>query len=180
MPNCFVHALPFSDLCDDMFAMLVCATCWISLHFYTLAHMSMREYCLLVCHPCFNTMKLWKFGPNLHFSLGDTTFCLPFACLVSFLFACLPVCLLALLFACLSLLVISPTTCYACFACTLLCFIPIAHYPCISFFPLLGCWFLVFAFAWSEDTWSKGMVYQVQAKGARVQACGFKPSSYNH
>ena len=45
--------------------------------------MSMHESCLLVCHPCLNTMKLWTFNPNLHLSLADTTFCL-----LSCFFAC--------------------------------------------------------------------------------------------
>ena len=77
-------------------------------HLYTLAHMSMHESCLLVCHPCLNTMKLWTFNPNLHLSLVDTTFCL-LSCLLSFLFLCLPcpsclsaLCLFHMLYASLS------------------------------------------------------------------------------
>ena len=68
-------------------------------------------------------------------------------------FACLLSCLLASLFVCLLvhllilLLVMSPATCYACFFCMLVCFMPIAHYLRISFFPLLVCWFFVFTFA---------------------------------
>ena len=82
---------PFSAPCDDMLAMLVCATRWLYMHLYTLAYMSMHESCLLVCRPCFHTMKLWKFDPNLHLSLADTTFC-SFSCLFVFhLFACFPV-----------------------------------------------------------------------------------------
>ena len=126
-----------------MLTMLVCATYWLYMHLYILVYMFMHESCLLVCHPCFNTMKLWISDPNLHLSPADTTFCLLFrlfirllSCLVSFL-----VCLLVLL------LVISPTTYYAChvyhayllyvsFICTL-------H----LFLPLLICWFLVFSFA---------------------------------
>ena len=60
-------------------------------HLYTLAHMSMHESCLLVCHPCLNTTKLWTFNPNLHLSFADTTFCLLaflFLCLLSCFFAC--------------------------------------------------------------------------------------------
>ena len=95
---------PFSAPCDDMLAMLIYATCWLSMQLYTLAHMSMHESCVLVCRPCFNTMELWAVDPNLHLSLVDTTFCLPFTCLSSFLFAllldCLLVCLLAFLFLC--------------------------------------------------------------------------------
>ena len=63
-----------STLCDDMLAMLVCATRWLYMHLYTLAYMSIHESCLLVCRPCFNTIKLWTFDPNLHLSLTDTTF----------------------------------------------------------------------------------------------------------
>ena len=48
-----------SALCNAMLTMFACATCWLSMHLYTLAHMSMHESCLLVCCPCFNTMKLW-------------------------------------------------------------------------------------------------------------------------
>ena len=66
-----------------------------------LAYMFTRESCLLVCHQCFNTMKLWTFDPNLHFSLMDTTFCLLFfVCLTSCLFACF----LVLCLPCLSCL----------------------------------------------------------------------------
>ena len=54
------------------------------MHLYMLACMFIHESCLLVCRPCFNTMKLWTFDPNLHFSLVDTTFCFLF-CLFAFL-----------------------------------------------------------------------------------------------
>ena len=103
MPGCFVRTLPFFNPCDVMLPMLVCATRWISTHLYMLAYMSMHESCLLVCHPCSNTMKLWTFDPNLHLSLTDTTFCLPF-----FLFIFFLVCLFMLW------LVMSPAICYAC------------------------------------------------------------------
>ena len=62
-----LRALPFSAPCNDMLTMLICATRWLYMHLYTLVYMSMHESCLLVCHPCFNTMKLWTFNPNLHF-----------------------------------------------------------------------------------------------------------------
>ena len=79
-----------------MLTMLVCATRWLPVHLYTLAYMSMHETCLLVCCPCFNTMKLWTSNPNLHLSLVDTTFCL-FSCLLPFcLFACFIVSLIAM------------------------------------------------------------------------------------
>ena len=70
-------------------------TCWRSMHLYTLAYMFMHESCLLVCRPCFNTMKLWTFDPNLYLFLADTTFCL-----LSCLFALSLVCLLSYFFAC--------------------------------------------------------------------------------
>ena len=77
-----------------MLTMLVCAIYWLYMHLYTLAYMNMHESCLLVCCPCFNTMKLWTFDANLHLSLTDTIFCLfPylfafFAHLLAFLHAC--------------------------------------------------------------------------------------------
>ena len=73
-----------------MLAMLVYATHWLYMHLYMLAYMSIHKSSLLVCRPCFNTMKLWTFDPNLHLSLTDTTFCFFFACLFFCLFACLP------------------------------------------------------------------------------------------
>ena len=63
--------------------------------FLQLAYMSMHESCLLVCRPCFNTMKLKAFDPNLHLSLVDTTFHL-----LSCLFAFSLICLLSCFFAC--------------------------------------------------------------------------------
>ena len=72
----------FSTPCNTLLAMLVYATHWLSMHLYTLAHMSMHKSCWL-CRPCFNIMKLWTSNPNRHLSFADTTFCLPFC-----LFAC--------------------------------------------------------------------------------------------
>ena len=89
--GCFVHTFPFSALCNDMFAMHVCATHWLSMHSYTLAYMSMHESCLLVCHPYLNTMKLWTFDPSLHLSPVDTTFSLLFH-LFAFSLVCLYTC----------------------------------------------------------------------------------------
>ena len=91
MQGCSLRAFPFSAPCNDK---LVCATCWIYVHLYTLTYISMHESCLLVCPPYFNTMKLWTPDPNLHLSLTDTTFFL-----LSFLFALSFVCLLSSLFA---------------------------------------------------------------------------------
>ena len=103
MPVASCMPFLFSTLCDDMLTMLVCATCWLYMHLYTLAYMSMHESCLIVCRPCFNTMKLWTFNPNLYLSLADTIFCL-FPCSFAF-FACLLAFLLCLPFlSCLSTL----------------------------------------------------------------------------
>ena len=147
MPGCSMCTLPFSTLRDAMLTMLICATRQLSMRLYTLAYMFMHESCFLVCRPYFNTMKSWTSDPNLHLSpcghhllFAFFLVCL-FACFLASLFVCLLVRLLILL------LVMSPTTCYAYFTCMLVCFIPIAHYLHISFFLLLVCWFLVFAFA---------------------------------
>ena len=114
--------------CDDMLTMLVCATCWLYVHLYALAYMSMHESCLLVCRQYFNTMKLWTFDPNLHLSLANTTFCL-LSCLFALLLVCLHPCFLACHAYHVYLL-------YAFFICSL-------H----LFLPLLVYWLLVFAFA---------------------------------
>ena len=95
MPVASCTPFPLSAPCDDMLTMLVCATRWLSMHLYMLAHMSMHESCLLVCRPYFNIMKLRTFDPNLHFSLVDTNFCL-----LSCLFAFSLVFLLSCFFAC--------------------------------------------------------------------------------
>ena len=93
MPGCFVHTLPFSSPCDAMLTMFVCATRWLSMHLNKLAHMSMHESCLLLCRPCFNTIKSWI----------QTYICpswTPPFVLLSCLFAFLLVCLLSCFFAC--------------------------------------------------------------------------------
>ena len=95
MPVASCILFPFSALCNVMLTMLVCSTRWLSMHLCTLAYMFMHESCLLVCHPCFNVMKLWTFDPNLHLSPVDTTFCL-----LSCLFAFSLVCLLSCFFVC--------------------------------------------------------------------------------
>ena len=87
IPSCFVCALPFLTPCDDMLTTFAYATRWLSFYLYMLAYMSMHESCLLVSHPCFNTMKLWTFHPNLHLSHVDTTSCV-LSCLFSLLFVC--------------------------------------------------------------------------------------------
>ena len=138
MPGCFVRTLPFFNPCDVMLPMLVCATRWISTHLYMLAYMSMHESCLLVSRPCFNTMRLRTFDPNLHLSLADTTFCLlSFLFTLCLLFAILLVCPFAHMFA---------RILYAMLVITILLvrFAPFCYYLCIFPFPLLICWFLVF------------------------------------
>ena len=77
--------------------------------------------------PCFNTMKLWAFDPNLHLSFANTTFGL-----LSCLFAFSLVYLLSCFFDCH---VYHAYLLYASFICSL-------H----LFLPLLVCWFLIFAF----------------------------------
>ena len=128
MLGCSVRTFPFSAPHVAMLTMLVYATRWLSMHLYTLAYMSMHESCLLVCQPCFNTMKLWASDPNPHLSLADTTFYL-LSCLFTFSL----VCLLSCFFVCH---VYHAYLLYASFICFL-------H----LFLPLLFCWFLVFVFA---------------------------------
>ena len=95
MPSCTMRTLPFSTPCDDMLTMLVCATHWLYMHLYTLVYISMHEFCLLMCRPCFNTMKSCTIDPNLHLSLVDATFLcvLLLVCLFVYLFTSLLVCL---------------------------------------------------------------------------------------
>ena len=121
--GCFVHTFPlFHSMRCYAYHACLCHPL-ASMHLCTLACMFMHESCLLMCNPCFNTMKLWKFDLNLHLSPVDTTFCLP-----SCLFACFLVSLLAM-------------------SIMLICFMPLSHALCRSFFSLLVCWFLVLAFA---------------------------------
>ena len=107
------------------------------MYLYTLAHMSMLESCLLVRRPCFNTMKLWTFNPNLHLSFTDTTFCL-----LSCLFASSLVYLLSCFFTCHAY---HAYLLYASFICSL-------H----LFFPLLVYWFLVPVFAFAYTRMERG------------------------
>ena len=145
IPVALCIPFPLSASYDDMLAMHVYATFWLSMHLYTLTYMFMHESCLLVCRPYFNTMKLWTFDPNLHLSLVDTTFYLfayLFACflaLSAFLFVYLSYCLSCLL----------PPAMLA-MSITLICFMHLSYTLCIFFLPLLVCWFLVFAFACTQ------------------------------
>ena len=140
-----MHTFPLSASCDSMLNMLVYATRWLSLHLYMLAYMFMHESCLLLCRPCFNTMKLWTFYPNLHLSPMDTTFCL-FACflaLSAFLFVCLSCCLSCLLpHAILAMSIM------------LIYFMPLSYTLCIFAFHCLFAGFLSLSLhvhTWSED-----------------------------
>ena len=136
MPIASCIPFPFFAVCDDMLVTLVYATCWLYMHLYTLSYMSMHKSCLLVCHPYFNTMKLWTLDANLHLSLADTTFCLIFACFLVCLFAfCLFSFSLVRLLSYYACHVYHAYLLYASFVCTL-------H----LFFPLLVYWFLVFVF----------------------------------
>ena len=172
MPGCPMRTLPFSAPCDAMLTMFVRATHWLSMHLYTVAHMSMHESCLLVCRPCFNTMKLWAFDPNLHLSLMDTTFYL-LSCLFAFSLVCLLACLPSRLFACflISLLAMSIM---------LICFMPLSYAFCIFSFHCFSTGFLSLSLhvhTMSEDAWSYGTVSQTQAKRG-MQAWGYKPNGY--
>ena len=142
MPVASCTPFALSTPCNDMFAMLVCATRWLSMHLYTLAYMSMPKSCLLVCHPCFNTMKLWTSDPNLHLSLTETTICL-LSCLFAFLLVCLFACLPFCLFACY-------LASYPTMPIMLICFMPF----CIFSIHCLSASFLSLpshAHTWNED-----------------------------
>ena len=142
MPIASCVPFAFSTPCDDMLTMLVCATRWLSMHLYMLAYMFVHEFCFLVCHPCFNTMKSWTLDPNLHFSLAGTPFCV-FSLLV---------CPLFLLVSFLAF--VTYHACHIYLAC-LLCNLVLLS----MLFPSIAC-LLVFlslplhGHIWSEDTWS--------------------------
>ena len=123
------------------------------IHLYTLTYMSMCESCLLVCRPCFNTMKLWTPDPNLHLSHADTTFCL-----LSCLFAFLLVCLLSGFFA------------FHAYHAYLFYAFPYA--PCTYSFYCLSAGFLSLPLPvhpWNDEIWSQGTISLAQTKkGADV------------
>ena len=133
-----MHTSPFSASCDDMLTMLVCATRWLFMYLYTLAYMFMHESCLLMCHPCFSTMKSWTFDPNLHLSLVDTPFCV-FSLLVC------PLCLLVSFLAFV--------TCYAChiYLACLLCILMLLS----TFFPSVVCLLVFLSLPLHVHMWSK-------------------------
>ena len=147
---------PFPILGDALLTMLVCTTRWLSLHLYMLAYMSMHDFLLIVCHPYFNTMKLWTSDPNLHLSLADTTFCL-FACLFSrsFVHLACPISCHILCLPCLSCLFV---------LCLFICSLRL-------FLPLLVCWFSCLClcmYAHGVRKHGAGRVSWAQAKGARM------------
>ena len=130
MPVASCMSFPFSAECNNMLAMLVYATRWLSLHLYMLAYMFMHESYLLVCRPCFNTMKSWTFDPNLHLSLADIPFCL-----LSCFFVCYLLCLISL-FACwLAFLLLSHVV--LAISIFLVRFASSCYYLCIFFFHCL-------------------------------------------
>ena len=158
MPVASCISFPFPTPCDAMLIMLVCATRWLSLHLYTLVYMSMHKSCLLVCHPYFNTMKLWTSDPNLHLSLVNTTFCL---------FVCLLACFLVRL--CISL-ALSPITFYACHAIMFICFMPFNML--VSSFPSLAC-LLVSCLCLCMYT-HRARTYRARARSPRCKQRGHK------
>ena len=135
--GCFVHTYPVFRSAYHPFFVPPVGFMFIFTRLFTCSCMSLS----CQCHPCFNTMRLWIFDPNLHLSLANTTFCL-LSCLFTLclLFAILLVCPFARMFARIlyAMLVI---------AILLIHFVPFCYYLCISPFPLLVCQFLFFAFA---------------------------------
>ena len=117
MPGYFVRTLLFSAPFNVMITMLVYATCWLFMHLYMLAYMFMHESRLLVCHPYFNTMKLWTFDPNLHLPSWTPPFVCFLACLPFHLFACFLVSLLAMSIMFICLMPLSCALCIFSFHC---------------------------------------------------------------
>ena len=168
--SCFVHTYPLFCSVRRFLTTLVCATHWLYMHLYMLCYMSIHESCLLVCCPCFKTMKLWTSDPNLHLSLADTTFCF-LSCFVVHFLACLPfrlsachlVCLLSLLLICLH----SCYTCHIYLACSLCVILLLStHFYSIACL-LVSCLFLCMyahgarthgARAWSSKCKQKGAI----------------------
>ena len=115
---------PLSAPCDDMLAMLVCATRWLSMHLYTLDYMPMHESSVSSMFQHNEVMDIRSkptFVPCRHHLLFVFLLVCFFACLLAFL----------LYLPCLSCL-------------SALCLFHM-HYAYLL--PLLVCWFLVFSFA---------------------------------
>ena len=120
----------------------------IYMHLYTLAYMSMHESCLLVCRPCFNTMKLWTSDPNLHLSFADTALNCLLSCFVS-LFARILVSMFAM-------------------SIMFICFMPLYCAFCIFSFHSLSAGFLSLPLhvrTWSEDAWTRAQSPEHKQKG---------------
>ena len=116
---------------DALLAMLVCATCWLSKHLYTLAHMSMHESCLLMSRPCGHLIQTY-IRPS-----RTPPFVCFLACLPFYLFACFVASSFAM-------------------PIMLICFMHF-HMLCIFSFPCLSAGLLslpLHVHTWSEDTWS--------------------------
>ena len=127
---------PLSAPCDDMLAMLVCATRWLSMHLYTLDYMPMHESSVSSMFQHNEIMDIRSkstFVPRGH----------------NLLFALLLVCLLACACFLVALLAMSIMLIY---------FMPHSYALCISFFPLLVCWFLVLAFACTHMELGHGLL----------------------
>ena len=115
-----------------LFCLVWCYAYHVCLHhplaFYAPVHACSHVHAwvlLLMCHPCFNTMKLWTFNPNLHLSLTHTTFCL-LSCLFSFSLVCLP-CLSCLSALCLFLILFTSFSSIAHLLVSCLCLCMYAH-----------------------------------------------------
>ena len=124
MLGCSVCTLPFSSLCDDMLAMLVCTTHWLSTHIYTLTYISMNEFCvssMLQHNETMNIRSKPTFVPRGHHP-----------CLFAILL-CFPFCSHPGFYVCH---VYHVYLLYASLLCSM-------H----LLLPWLVCWFLVFAFA---------------------------------
>ena len=169
-----MHTYPLFCSMRRLLTMFFCATRWLYVHLYTLIYMFMHESFLLVCRPCFNTMRLWTSDPNLHLSLTDTTFCLlSYLFTLWLLFAILLVCPFAHMFSRIlyTMLIV---------AILLVCFAPFCYYLCISPFPLLVCWFFIFAFACTHmerGYIELGCDLLGASEKARMQACQHELSS---
>ena len=112
--GCFVHTYPLFRSVQRLLTMLFCATYWLYVHLHTLVYMFMHESCLLVCHPCFNIMRIWTSDPNLHLSFVDATFLFVFLLVYPLLVICYLTCLPLCSYVC------SHPVCYACH-CYLVC-----------------------------------------------------------
>ena len=142
------------------------------MHLYMLVYMFMHESFLLVCHPYFNTMKLWTPDSNLHLSLTDTPFCL-LTCLFAFLLVCLLSCLFAFSLVCLH------PCFYGCHVYhTYLLYASFIH-SLHLLLQLLVCCFLVFAFTCTHierGCMELGHGLPSASKKGEMQECWYEPN----